>query len=108
VLEVSGAKSAALGMTDLLAIRGRIVIVAIYPKPTELNLFHFFWKELSMRGARVYEPQDYDRAIQMIASGVLPLERMITKIEPLEKLPTVFHELHGNPEAMKVLIDCQA
>lgn len=108
VFEVTGAKPVALGMTDLLCIHGRIVVVAIYPKPVELNLFHFFWKELQMRGARVYEPQDYEEAIQLISSGVLPLERLITKVEPLEKLPDVCHELHGNPEAMKVLIDCQA
>jgi len=108
VFEVSGAKPAALGMTDLLCIRGRIVIVAIYPKPVEINLFHFFWKELQMRGARVYEPEDYEKAIQLISSGALPLEKLITRIEPLEKLPEVCKELHGNPEAMKVLIDCQA
>jgi 2-desacetyl-2-hydroxyethyl bacteriochlorophyllide A dehydrogenase len=108
VFEVTGAKAVALGMTDLLCIRGRIVIVAIYPKPVELNLFHFFWKELQLRGARVYEPQDYDQAIQLISSGALPLEKLITKIEPLEKLGEVCRELHGNPEAMKVLIDCQA
>jgi len=41
-------------------------------------------------------------------SGVLPLEKLITKIEPLEKLPDVCKQLHGNPEAMKVLIDCNS
>jgi 2-desacetyl-2-hydroxyethyl bacteriochlorophyllide A dehydrogenase len=107
VFEVSGAKAVALAMTDLLAIRGRIVVVAIYPQPVELNLFHFFWKELQMCGARVYEPEDYDRAIELISSGALPLEKLITKVEPLERLPTVFRELHGNPEAMKVLINCR-
>src|SRR5690606_38220196 len=68
VFEVSGAPAAALSLTDLLAIRGRAVIVAIYPQPVPLNLFHFFWKELQMRGARVYEPQDYDKALSLIAA----------------------------------------
>jgi threonine dehydrogenase-like Zn-dependent dehydrogenase len=108
VFEVSGARAVALGMTDLLAIRGRIVVVAIYPQPVDLNLFHFFWKELQLRGARVYEREDYDRAIELISSGALPLEKLITRVQPLDKLPEVFKELHGNPEAMKVLIDCQS
>lgn len=108
VFEVSGAKAAAASMTDLLAIRGRIVVVAIYPQPTEINLFHFFWKELEMRGARVYEPEDYEKAIELIASNALPLERMVSKVEPLDALPEVFKELHSNPEAMKILMDCQA
>ncbi|MEM1084926.1 MAG: zinc-binding dehydrogenase [Verrucomicrobiota bacterium] len=108
VFEVSGAKPAAASMTDLLAIRGRIVIVAIYPQPVEINLFQFFWKELQMKGARVYEPEDYEKAISLIAGGNLLLEEMISQVEPLAKLPGVFQDLDKNPEAMKVLIDCQA
>ena len=107
VFEVSGSKAAALGMTDLLAIRGRILLVAIYPQPVELNLFHFFWKELRLIGARVYEPDDYEKAIQLMASGELPLAKMITEVQPLEKLSEAFQRLETNPEAMKVLIDCQ-
>ena len=107
VFEVSGAKAVALGMTDLLAIRGRIVIVAIYPQPVELNLFHFFWKELQMNGARVYEPEDYEKALQLLASNRLPLERMITKIVPLENVQRAFEDLDASPDAMKVLLDCR-
>ncbi|MDP4643848.1 MAG: zinc-binding dehydrogenase [Opitutales bacterium] len=108
VFEVSGAKQAAASMTKLLAIRGRIVVVAIYPQPIEINLFDFFWKELSMSGARVYEPEDYEKAIQLIASGDVPFEKLISLVEPLEKLPDVFKQLETNAEAMKVLIDCQS
>lgn len=107
VFEVSGAKAAALSMTDLLAIRGRIVVVAIYPQPVEINLFHFFWKELQMRGARVYEPQDYEQALSLIAAGALPLEKMITKVEPLDRVQSAFAELDANPAAVKVLLDCR-
>jgi len=108
VFEVSGAKAAAAGMTDLLAIRGRIVVVAIYPAPTEVNLFQFFWKELSMRGARVYEPEDYEQALRLLASGTLPLESLITSTGALEDIQGAFEGLDGDPEAIKVLIDCGA
>jgi 2-desacetyl-2-hydroxyethyl bacteriochlorophyllide A dehydrogenase len=108
VFEVSGAKAAALGMTDLLAIRGRVLLVAIYPQPVELNLFHFFWKELRLIGARVYERDDYEKAIELMASGALPLDKMITEVQPLEKLPEAFQRLDSNPGAMKVLIDCRS
>ena len=108
VFEVSGAKAAALSMTDLLAIRGRIVVVAIYPQPVEINLFHFFWKELQMRGARVYEPEDYEKALALIASGELPLDKMITRTVPLEDVPDAFRDLDAQPNTMKVLIDCRS
>lgn len=106
VFEVSGARAAALGMTDLLAIRGRVVLVAIYPQPVELNLFHFFWKELSMIGTRVYEPEDYERALQLMAANALPLGKMITAVEPLNRINEVFARIDANPAGMKTLIDC--
>ncbi len=106
VFEVSGARAAAAAMTDLLGLRGRIVVVAIYPKPVELNLFQFFWKELQMRGARVYETQDYEAALGLIAAGSLPLERLITQVGSLDELPGIFQSLDAAPEGMKTLIDC--
>jgi 2-desacetyl-2-hydroxyethyl bacteriochlorophyllide A dehydrogenase len=108
VFEVSGAKAVALGMTDLLAIRGRIVVVAIYPQPVEINLFQVFWKELTLHGARVYEPEDYEQALALMAAGALPLDQMITKIEPLDRLAEAFREIDNQPDGMKVLIDCSS
>jgi 2-desacetyl-2-hydroxyethyl bacteriochlorophyllide A dehydrogenase len=107
VFEVSGAKAAAAAMTDVLAIRGRIVVVAIYPQPVEINLFQFFWKELKLCGARVYEPEDYEQALKLIAAGSLPLDRMITQTEPLERIQEAFEALDAAPNAMKVLISCK-
>ncbi len=108
VFEVSGAKAAAATMTDLLAIRGRIVLVAIYPKPVELNLFQFFWKELKLIGARVYEPEDYTKAVELIAGGSFPIDRLITRVEPLDRIQGAFENLDATPDAMKILIDCRA
>jgi len=108
VFEVSGAKAAAASMTSLLAIRGRIVVVAIYPQPVEINLFEFFWKELQLSGARVYEPEDYTKAIKLIAEKSLPLERLISRVVPLSDIQEAFTSLDSMKDAMKVLIDCQA
>jgi (R,R)-butanediol dehydrogenase/meso-butanediol dehydrogenase/diacetyl reductase len=107
VFEVSGSAAGADVMTRLACIRGRIVIVAIYPDPTPVRLFDFFWKELHMAGARVYEPADYEEAISLLAAGTLPVDRLVTGVEPLERLPSLFAELRGDPQAMKTLIDCR-
>lgn len=107
VFEVSGSKYGAAYMTEMLAIRGRIVLVAIYGKPQEINLFRFFWKELTLLGARVYEPQDYDEAIALVAGTVLPLEKLITDVYPLSRIQEAFEILDSNPNNMKILLDCQ-
>ena len=108
VFEVSGAPAAALAMTQAASVRGRIVVVAIHPDPPPVRLFDLFWKELEVRGARVYEPEDYERAIELVSAGSLPLERLISRVEPLDRLPEVFEELSAGSPDMKVLIDCRA
>lgn len=108
VFEVSGSPAGALEMTRLACVRGRIVLVAIFPEQQPVSLFDFFWKELELRGARVYEPEDYERAIALIAAGALPLGKLITSIEPLDRLPAVFEEQLRHASAMKILVDCRA
>lgn len=107
VFEVSGSAAGADVMTQLACIRGRIVVVAIFPAAPPVRLFDFFWKELRLTGARVYEPEDYEQAIVVLAGGALPLDRLISAVEPLDRLPAVFESFGGEAEAMKILIDCR-
>ncbi|HWB96206.1 MAG TPA: alcohol dehydrogenase catalytic domain-containing protein, partial [Bryobacteraceae bacterium] len=63
VFEVSSSPAGAELMTKLARVRGRIVIVAMFPEPPKVDLFRFFWRELRLCGARVYEHQDFEKAI---------------------------------------------
>ncbi len=106
VFEVSGTAIGAEMMTKLPRTRGRIVVVAIYSEPQKIDLFKFFWRELKMIGARVYEAQDFDKAIALAASGTLPLERLITNTVPLEDLESGFRQMESGGSVMKILIKC--
>jgi 2-desacetyl-2-hydroxyethyl bacteriochlorophyllide A dehydrogenase len=108
VFEVSGSAAGILEATRHAAIRGRVVVVAIFPEPRPVALFDLFWKELELRGARVYEPEDFDAAIELLAHGSLDLERLITAVEPLERVPALFDELRAGRPAMKILVDCRS
>lgn len=108
VFEVSGSAAGAAEMTRIAGLRGRIVVVAIFPEPQPVSLFDFFWKELELRGARVYEAEDYERAIALLEDGRLPVDRLITAVEPLDRLPAVFEEQSRTASSMKILVDCQA
>ncbi len=108
VFEVSGAKAATEAMTKLPRTRGRIVIVAIHPQPTPVDLFRFFWRELRLVGARVYEAQDFDQAIELAASVTLPLSKIITKTVPIDGLADAFREMESGGEVMKILVRCSA
>lgn len=106
VFEVSGSKSAAAMMTKLPRTRGRIVVVAIFGEAPPVDLFRFFWREIVMIGARVYEPQDFEAAIQLAASGKLPLDRIVTNTCRLDELEWAMRQLEKGGEVMKVLVEC--
>lgn len=106
VFEVSGAAPVAAMMTDLLRTRGRVVLVAVYAKPVPVNLHRFFWRELRMIGARVYEHEDFDKAIELLASGAMRFDKLITDVYPIDGLKKGFEQMERGGEVMKILIDC--
>ncbi len=106
VFEVSGSAAGVEAMTELPNVRGRIVMVAIHPQPKPVNLFKFFWSEIKMIGARLYEEQDFDEAIQLAADGKLHLDQLITQINPIDKVQETFEAIDANPDGIKFLINC--
>lgn len=107
VFEVAGVQPALDIMTEIAGIRGRILMVAIHGQKKEIDLFKFFWKELKLIGARVYEKEDYEKSISLITANELPFEDMITDVQPLSNIQQVFENIDNNPEGLKVLMDCQ-
>jgi 2-desacetyl-2-hydroxyethyl bacteriochlorophyllide A dehydrogenase len=106
VFEVSGSAAGAEMMTKLPRTRGRIVAVAIFAEPPKVDLFRFFWRELKLTGARVYEPQDFEAAIALAAGGSLPLEKLITTVVPLGRVEDGLRLMERGGEVMKVLVSC--
>ncbi len=104
VFEVSGTQPGVDAMTACAATRGRIVMVAIHAQKPQIDLFQFFWRELQLIGARVYEPQDYEKAIQIVASGGVDADTVITDVSPLSDIQAAFEALDSNPTALKSLI----
>ena len=108
VFEVSGTQAGVDVMTEAAACRGRIVMVAIHPNQPKIDMFKFFWRELELLGARVYAPEDYEQAIELVTSGGIDAETMITDVGTLETIQSSFEALEGNPSSMKSLIKCMA
>jgi len=108
VFEVSGAAPPIELMTKLARARGRVVVVAIVPEPKPVDLFQVFWKELVIIGTRVYEPQDYDRAIELLSGSQIDPSPLITGELPLVQISDAFASLTTEPDHMKILIDCKA
>ncbi|MFD2611454.1 zinc-dependent alcohol dehydrogenase [Paenibacillus gansuensis] len=106
VFEVTSSAVGAELMTQLPRTRGRIVVVAIFSEPVKVDLHRFFWRELKLCGARVYEREDFQSAIDLAASGKLALDRIITGTYPLAEAEKGFQQMENGGKAMKILLSC--
>ena len=79
-------------------------MVAIHAQKPQIDLFQFFWRELRLLGARVYEPVDYDKAISIVANGGVDADTVITDVSPLSEIQSAFEALDSSPSALKSLI----
>ncbi|NUR58142.1 MAG: zinc-binding dehydrogenase, partial [Catenulispora sp.] len=104
--EVSGAAAGVSTAVDVLAVRGRLCLVAIHPQPREVNLHRFFWRELTLIGARLYDRTDFENAVALVADGTIPAPRLISKVVPLAQAPEAFAALESGADVMKVLLRC--
>jgi 2-desacetyl-2-hydroxyethyl bacteriochlorophyllide A dehydrogenase len=106
VFEVSGSTAGSQTMTKLAKVRGRIVIVAVFGQSVNVDLFQFFWRELEMVGARVYEPRDFDQAIALLAQQKLPLDQLISEVCSMEDTQAAIERLDSGGSVMKILVEC--
>ena len=105
--EVSGSQAGAETALEVLAVRGRMVVVGIHPQPRSISLHRVFWRELTILGARVYQRTDFEQAVELVASGQVPVEALISRVEPLKSAGRAFEALESGGNVMKVLIDCR-
>jgi 2-desacetyl-2-hydroxyethyl bacteriochlorophyllide A dehydrogenase len=106
VFEVTAHPSGIEAAVRLPRTRGRVVVVGIFSEPPKVDLFRFFWRELRLIGARVYEREDFEAAIHWAAANPDPLRRLVSAVYPLDRLADAFRRLEGGGDVMKVLVEC--
>ena len=106
--EVSGSPRGLDTAIQALRVRGRLVVVAIHSQPVATDLFRLFWRELELIGARVYEREDFEEAVRLLARGALPARDLISVVEPITETEAAFDALEAGPGVMKVLIDLRS
>ena len=67
-------------------------------------MFKFFWRELELIGVRVYEKEDYEKAIKILESGGVDADTIITDVSNLKEVQNAFNSLSNSPTALKSLI----
>jgi (R,R)-butanediol dehydrogenase/meso-butanediol dehydrogenase/diacetyl reductase len=105
--EVSGSQAGLDLAVQSLATRGRLVIVAIHLQPRPVDLHRFFWRELTVTGVRLYDRSDFQEAVTCLAGGAIPVQALISRVEPLREAARAFATAGAGSGVMKVLVDCR-
>ena len=103
--EVSGTVAGVRTAVDVLAVRGRLMVVGIHPTPPEVDLHRVFWRELEILGVRVYQRTDFEEAVRLLATGAVPASQLISAVVPLAEVMAAFATLESGT-TVKLLIDC--
>lgn len=102
VFDCAGHPSVLTQLTELVKVRGKIIIVAAYKKPAAVNLLQGMFKELSIQFVRVYTPRDFEIAIDLLGSQK-SFQKMITHVLSPEEAHKGFELLTTGTNAVKVM-----
>jgi len=89
-------------LSKLTKVQGTIVIVGAYKEPPPFDMLTVMFKELTIRGVRVYEAKDFDIAIDLLNSD-FDFNKIITHVMTPDQAQEGFDVLLNGGEAVKVL-----
>lgn len=91
---------------DCACFGGRVVLIGVGKKNLDFNFTMIQKKELTIRGSRNALKADFLGLIDLVNTGTVPLEKMISAIYPMERASDAFHDCAENiGKWTKVLID---
>jgi L-iditol 2-dehydrogenase len=106
ILECVGVQETITQAVDNARKGSTIIVVGVFGKVPEVNLGLVQDRELSLIGTLMYQKRDYERAIDLVGSGKMKLDAMVTHRFAFDDYLEAYHAIeasHG--EYMKVMID---
>jgi 2-desacetyl-2-hydroxyethyl bacteriochlorophyllide A dehydrogenase len=105
VFECAGHPSA-LGLAlELVRPAGTVVAMGVLEEPVPVNQLLLIIKEARIRGSMAYGPSDFERSIELLASGAIPAHELVTEVAPLARAQELFEQLRRpGTEQLKVLL----
>lgn len=84
---------------------GELVILGVYSKNPVVNMYYLGEHELNVFGSMMYRHEDYLEAAELIASGKIILDPLISREFPFEDYLQAYDYIEKNShQAMKVMI----
>lgn len=105
VFECAGSPATPGIAIELVAETGIVMLVGSLAEAVSISPLVLQLKEAQLRSSFAYRPGDFDEAIELIASGRVPADELVTARAPLESAQEMFEDLRRpDTEQLKVLL----
>jgi threonine dehydrogenase-like Zn-dependent dehydrogenase len=104
VFECAGVPATVGAAVEMARPEGTIVVTALFDTPQPVDLSAVVRKALVVRGAIGSRADDFKRAVDLVASGEVAVERMVTEVVDLERTDEAIANLHNPATTVKVLV----
>jgi L-iditol 2-dehydrogenase/threonine 3-dehydrogenase len=104
--EAAGVQSSLDVLMQFVEKGGEVIILGVYSQNPVVNMFYLGEHELNVFGSMMYRHEDYETAVEMIASGKIITAPLLSKSFPFSKYLDAykFIEEQGD-KSMKVMIE---
>ena len=105
-LEAVGGEATMDAAVDVIQKGGTIVVLGVFGEKPRIDMSIVGDRELSIIGTLMYKHEDYQKAVELIASGEIITEPLVTKHFPFERYPDAYKyiDVKGD-KTLKVMID---
>ncbi len=106
ILECVGAQPTITQAVSNARKGSTIVVVGVFGKKPEVDLGLVQDRELSLLGTLMYQKQDFERAIDLVAAGKLCLDQMVTHRFPFQRYLDAYEAIEASQgHYLKVMIE---
>jgi L-iditol 2-dehydrogenase len=106
ILECVGAQATATQAVECARKGTTIIVVGVFGEKPVVNLGFVQDRELTLTGTAMYQKKDYEAAIDLVTSGRLHLDELLTHRFAFEDYPQAYQAIdRSNGEYMKVMIE---
>ncbi|MCC7208090.1 MAG: zinc-binding dehydrogenase [Anaerolineae bacterium] len=106
ILECVGVEATMTDAVNYARKGSTIVVVGVFGKKPTVDLGLVQDRELTLTGTLMYQKVDYEKAIELVASGKMALGEMVTHRFPFERYLDAYHAIENSKgEYLKVMID---
>jgi len=105
-LEAAGVQASLDVLMQHVEKGGEIIILGVYSNNPVVNMFYLVEHELNVYGSMMYRHEDYEAAVELVASGKIITTPLLTRTFPFENYIDAYKFIEKQADkTMKVMID---